>query len=82
MTIARLCGSDQGEKIHTHLVGRFIEMVAKDGQWLMIYTNDGHRYRIGWQDDNGPIRGEPFIAAQDVIINIPSSALAGHTIAI
>ena len=79
MTIVRLCGSDHGEKIHTHLVGRSVEMVAKDGQWLIIYTNDGHRYRVGWQDDNGPIRGEPFLAAQDVVIVVPGVTLEGLT---
>lgn len=75
-----LNGSALGDKIHNHLVGKKIEMVAKDGQWLIIYTNDGHRYRIGWQDDTGPIKGEPYFAGQDFVIQIQGVAMEGTTL--
>lgn len=75
----RLNGSDFGERIHDHLVGRSVEMVGKDGQWLILYMSDGHRYRIGWQDSTGPIKGEPFLAGQDVQIMVQGVTLEGIT---
>lgn len=73
----RLNGSDIGARIHDHMAGRTIEMVGKDGQWLIIYMTDGHRYRIGWRDSSGQQKGEPYLAGQDMVIQIQGVTLEG-----
>jgi len=75
-----LNGSSIGDSIHAHLVGKKVELVGKDGEWLIICTDDGHRYRIGWHDDNGPVKGEPYFAGQDFVVQLQGVAMEGTTL--
>ena len=73
----RLNGSDAGTRINDHLAGKTVEMLGKDGQWLIIFTTDGHRYRVGWANDDGPVEGEPYLAGQDFVVKLQGVTLQG-----
>ena len=65
-------------RIHDAIKGKTVEMVATDGQWLMIYTKGGQRFRIGWRDTTGELfPGNPTLEGVDQILEIQIPALEG-----
>ena len=67
-----------GGWITTHVQGKTIKCLEKDGLWLYIVSTDGHRYRIGWQDAGGnQLKGEPFLENLDVEIFIAGAGITG-----
>ena len=67
-----------GGWITSHVQGKTIDHLEKDGLWLYICTTDGHRYKIGWQDTSGnQLKGEPFLENLDVRVCISGAGLSG-----
>ena len=67
-----------GGWITTHLQGRTIDCLLRDGEWLIIRCTDGHEARIGWQDTHGnKLRGDPFLENLDVRVFISGAGLTG-----
>ncbi|KKK52697.1 hypothetical protein LCGC14_3102320 [marine sediment metagenome] len=67
-----------GGWITSHVQGKTIDRLEKDGLRLYICTTDGHRYPIGWQDIHGnELKGEPFLERLDVNIVLTGAGLTG-----
>ncbi len=67
-----------GGWITTHLQGRTIECLMRDGMFLIIRFTDGHEARIGWQDKSGnQLAGDPFLENLDVRIFVPGAGFSG-----
>lgn len=67
-----------GGWITTHLQGRTVEALMKDGTWLIIRFTDGHEARIGWQDIHGnQLKGDPFLENLDVRIVVAGAGFSG-----
>ena len=67
-----------GGWITSHLQGRTVEAMYKDGTWLILRFTDGHEARIGFQDIHGnQLKGEPFLENLDVRIQIAGVSLNG-----
>jgi hypothetical protein len=67
-----------GGWITTHLQGRTIDCLMRDGLYLIIRCTDGHEARIGWQDTHGnQLKGDPFLENLDVKIAVPGAGFAG-----
>jgi hypothetical protein len=60
-----------GGWITSHLQGKTIGQLEKDGEYLIVRMADGHVAYIGWQDASGnQLKGEPFLERLDVQIQI------------
>ncbi len=66
-----------GGWITSHLQGRTVECIMRDGQWLILRFTDGHEARIGWQHSGNQVLGEPFLENLDARIFIPGAGLTG-----
>ena len=68
-----------GGWITSHLQGRTIECLMRDGVWLILRFTDGHEARIGWQDTHGnQLKGEPFLENLDARIFIAGAGFSGE----
>ena len=66
-----------GGWITSHLQGRTVECLMRDGQWLIIRFTDGHEARIGWQHSGNQVLGEPFLENLDARIFVAGAGLTG-----
>ena len=66
-----------GGWITSHLQGRTIECLMRDGVWLILRFTDGHEARIGWQHSGNQVLGEPFLENLDARIFVPGAGLTG-----
>ena len=67
-----------GGWITTHLQGRTVECLMKDGEWLIVRFTDGHEAQIGWQDIHGnKLKGEPFLENLNVRIQVKGAGFSG-----
>ena len=67
----------RGGWITSHVAGKTVDHLEKDGIWLILVTTCGHRYRIGWQDNGNQLKGEPFLENLDVRILIEGAGISG-----
>lgn len=58
--------------IHNHMKGRTIKSVMTDGNKLIIFTTDSHRFDIIW------VKDKPVLESQNVEIMLDSVALTMH----
>ena len=70
-------GDYQGGWITSHLQGRTIEAIMRDGMWLILRFTDGHEARIGWQHSGNQVLGEPFLENLDARIFVAGAGLTG-----
>jgi len=66
-----------GGWITSHLQGRTVECLMRDGVWLILRFTDGHEARIGWQHSGNQVLGEPFLENLDARIFVAGAGLTG-----
>ena len=67
-----------GGWITSFIEGKTLLRAEKDGTWLILVFDCGHRCRIGWQDVKGnQIKGEPFTENLDVRVQLTGASLTG-----
>ena len=71
-------GDYQGGWITSHLQGRTLESLMRDGMWLILRFTDGHEARIGWQHSGNQVLGEPFLENLDARIFVAGAGLTGE----
>lgn len=70
-------GDYQGGWITSHLQGRTVECIMRDGVWLILRFTDGHEARIGWQHSGNQVLGEPFLENLDARIFVSGAGITG-----